>query len=78
MRIRKLPRAKSRLHLIFCHNLRRLREAKGLTQSEVAKKLHLARHTVTQIETGRCVPRLDTVERMAKAVGESPRRMLQA
>ena len=49
--------------------IRRLREARGLSQEALARKAGLARLTVIRIETGSQSPTLDSLERVAKALG---------
>jgi putative transcriptional regulator len=47
------------------NDVRRLREAKGLSQGELAVKLSVSRQTVNAIETGRYLPSLP----LALAIG---------
>jgi transcriptional regulator with XRE-family HTH domain len=49
--------------------IRRLREARDLSQEALARKAGLARLTVIRIETGSQSPTLDSLERVAKALG---------
>ncbi len=54
----------------FRKTLRKLREAKGLTQGELAERAGLHRVYVTQLEIGiETNPTLETLERLAKALG---------
>ncbi len=54
----------------FRKALKTLREAKGLTQGELAERAGLHRVYVTQLEIGvETNPTLDTLERLAKALG---------
>ena len=46
-------------------NLRRLRRAKGLSQEELADRLHVVRQTVSKWEQGRSVPDADALLRIA-------------
>ena len=46
-------------------NLRDLRAARGMTQDQVAERLHITRQTVSNYETGRSQPDLDTLVRLA-------------
>ncbi len=51
------------------HRLKRLREARGLTQADLAKRAGLHRVYVTQLEIGvKTNPTLDTLQRLAKAL----------
>ncbi len=49
--------------------LRRLREAAGLTQVELAKRAGVGRVTVVRIENGRMDARTETLRRLARALG---------
>ena len=60
-------RSKSELHL----RLRSAREAAGLTQAQVAKKLHLHRPTLSEIEAGRRRVTADELRAMAEVYGVS-------
>lgn len=50
-------------------HIRRLRTAKGLTQEQLAEKLFVTRQTVSAWETGKAQPDLETLERIAEALG---------
>lgn len=45
------------------------RVALSLSQDELARAAGLTGHTISQIERGRAVPRVDTLERIAGALG---------
>jgi transcriptional regulator with XRE-family HTH domain len=49
--------------------LRRLREARGLTQAKLAKKARITREYVVRLEAGRYDPTLSVSSRLAKALG---------
>jgi transcriptional regulator with XRE-family HTH domain len=50
--------------------IKRLREAKGMTQAELAKKAKVKRPYITMLETGqRKAPSLAALQRIAKALG---------
>ncbi len=49
--------------------LRQAREAAGLTQEEVAKRLHTQKSAISRIENHADDVRLSTLRRYAKAVG---------
>lgn len=45
------------------------RKAQGLKQSELAARAGLAQSLVSMIETGATAPRLETLRRLARALG---------
>lgn len=49
--------------------MRELRQAKGMTQQELAASAHLAMSTVVEVEAGRTKPRIDTAQAIAAALG---------
>lgn len=49
----------------ICHNLKQCRTQTGLTQEQVAERLHITRQTVSNYETGRSQLDLDTLVRLA-------------
>lgn len=52
----------------FNVNLRKIRRAKGMTQDDLAQRLHVTRQTVSGWETGRCQPDIDTLTALAQAL----------
>lgn len=57
---------------VFCHVLKRLREAKGLTQTQLARRAKVTRPYVTMLESGaKKAPSLETLRRLARALGVS-------
>ena len=53
-------------------NLRKLREAKGLSQEKLARLADVANNTIIKIEGGKNQnPTLDTLKKIAKALGVS-------
>jgi transcriptional regulator with XRE-family HTH domain len=46
----------------------RLRLAKGLTQEELAKRLHTKQESIARLESGRSLPSLNTVKKVAKVL----------
>jgi len=50
-------------------NLKRLRLARGMTQDELAEKLHVVRQTVSSWETGKTTPDVETLTAIAEALG---------
>jgi transcriptional regulator with XRE-family HTH domain len=53
----------------FGENLTRFREATGLSQEEVGIRASLHRTEVSQLERAQRVPRIDTVVKLAGALG---------
>ena len=58
--------------LSFGETLRRLRTEKGLSQQQLAERLHVGRPSVTNWEGGRRMPDALTVSQLADALGVSP------
>ncbi|TSC91385.1 MAG: XRE family transcriptional regulator [Parcubacteria group bacterium Licking1014_17] len=53
-------------------NLRKLRDAKGLTQEKLARLADVANNTIIKIEAGKNQnPTLDTLKKISKALGVS-------
>jgi len=53
-------------------NLRKMREAKGLSQEKLARMADVANNTIIKIEAGKNQnPTLDTLKKIAKALGVS-------
>ena len=53
---------------IFAERLRRARDARGLSQSDVAKRSGLEPSAVSHFETGRRSPSFDNLKRLADAL----------
>jgi transcriptional regulator with XRE-family HTH domain len=49
--------------------LKRLREARGLSQYALAKKARISREYMNKLEAGRYDPTVGVVQRLAKALG---------
>lgn len=61
------------LHVAFAERLRRARKAAGLSHAEISRQAGLASRTTTTIlESGASRPRVDTVEKLARALNLSP------
>lgn len=54
---------------IFFRNVKRIRYAISMTQSEAAKRSGLSRSYYSQVENGYRVPSFSTVSNMAQALG---------
>ena len=61
----------------FGARLRMIRDALGINQTELAKRIGLERVSATNIEIGRQRIRLDQVESIAKALGTTPRALMK-
>jgi len=57
--------------------MRAMREALGLDQSEVGRRLGLDRTSITNIETGRQRLQLHTVEKIAAAFGTTAKHVMK-
>lgn len=57
-------------------NLKQLRKELGLTQEQMAQKLHVTRQTVSAWERGQAQPSLDTLKQIAQALGVKEERLL--
>ena len=50
------------------YNIRRFREAKGLTQEQLAERLNVTRQAVSNWETEKTQPDIDTLQRIAQVL----------
>ena len=57
-------------------NIKHFRKAKGLSQEELAVKLHVVRQTVSKWENGLSVPDADVLIRLANVLGVSISQLL--
>jgi len=60
----------------FASNVRRLRAKKKLSQKALADKVGISVSYVSMLERGQRSPPLETIEKMAKALGVPPAAML--
>ena len=65
-----------------CHRavgirIRLIREAVGLSQGELAKRMTLVRTSLVNIEAGRQRMLLHTIEEFARALGTTPKHLLK-
>jgi transcriptional regulator with XRE-family HTH domain len=58
--------------------LRQLREAKGLSQSDIGRRSGLLRSYISRVEGGHTAPSLATLEKLAKALEIEPYQLLFA
>ena len=61
---------------MLAENLKALRKAKGLSQEELAARLHVVRQTVSKWEKGRSVPDADLLIRLAEELDTTPAALL--
>ena len=61
---------------MFAENLRALRKAKGLSQEELAARLHVVRQTISKWEKGRSVPDAELLVRLAEELDTTPAALL--
>lgn len=57
-------------------NLKRLRQRSGLTQDDLAERLHVTRQAVSAWETGKNQPDVETLTAMAEALGADVRELI--
>jgi transcriptional regulator with XRE-family HTH domain len=60
----------------FATNVRRLRRKKNLSQKALADRVGISVSYVSMLERGQRSPPLETIEKMAKALGVSPASLL--
>ncbi|MBN1653778.1 MAG: helix-turn-helix transcriptional regulator [Deltaproteobacteria bacterium] len=57
---------------ILAARLKSLRQAAGLTQAELARRTGIHRPNIARVEAGRHTPSLETLTRLAAAIGVTP------
>jgi transcriptional regulator with XRE-family HTH domain len=57
--------------------LKKLRQEKGMSQGDIARKLGVHRSYISGIERGVRNPTVKNVERIAEALGVSPHKLLE-
>jgi transcriptional regulator with XRE-family HTH domain len=65
-----------RIRRILAGNVRRLREAKGLSQGALAADAGIYQELISRIENGAANPELDTLGKIAAALGVHPHELL--
>jgi transcriptional regulator with XRE-family HTH domain len=60
----------------FAANVRKLRSKKKLSQKALADKIGISVSYVSMLERGQRSPPLETIEKMAKALGVTPAALL--
>ena len=57
-------------------NIRLLRRKQNMTQDQLAERLHVTRQTVSNYETGKSQPDIDTIVRLAEALQADPNTLI--
>ena len=65
------------LREVFAANLRRLRNAKGVSQDELAHEAKVSRSYLSQLEKGTFYASLNVLGRLAQALGVEPAELLK-
>ena len=60
----------------IAYNIRALRKAKGLTQEDLAARLHVTRQAVSSWERGGSCPDFDTLKALAEILEATPEQLL--
>ena len=63
---------------MFSENLKALRKARGMTQEELAARLHVVRQTVSKWEKGLSVPDAELLIRLAEVLDTTVGQLLGA
>lgn len=66
------------IQTIFIRNLKKLRGEAGLSQAALAEKCSLSAYYVTEIETGRRFPSVDTLQKFCEVLAVRPYRLFFA
>ena len=61
---------------IVSNSIKKLREEKGMTQDELAEKLNVTRQAVSNWETGKTQPDIETLTRLAEIFDVSVERLI--
>lgn len=65
------------LREVFAVNLRRLRNAKGVSQDDLAHEANVSRSYLSQLEKGTFYASLNVVGRLSEALGVEPAELLR-
>ena len=68
---------RSQIRAVLAKNVRRLRLAKGLSQDALASDAGVFQKLISGIENGRANPELDTLGKIAAALGVHPHELFQ-
>ena len=61
---------------IVSNSIKKLREERGMTQDELAEKLNVTRQAVSNWETGKTQPDIETLTRLAEIFDVSVERII--
>lgn len=66
-----MTRTKQRVYYLqeFGARLATLRQARGMSQEQLAAQTHLSRETISKLERGRVFAHIETLHELAKAFG---------
>lgn len=62
-------RKNAKLPKVIAKRIAKYRKQKGLTQEDLAEKIRMSRVFVGYLEQGRSAPTLETLEKIARALG---------
>jgi transcriptional regulator with XRE-family HTH domain len=68
---RRVPIRQSELVKRFAERLRELRQSRGITQADLARKATITASYVSRLEGGKVAPGIDMVERLASVLATS-------
>lgn len=64
-----MPKRKTSARLLFAENLRKMRKAQGISQEKLAELAELHRTYIGSVERGERNITIDSMERLARALG---------
>lgn len=73
---RRVPIRQSELVRRFAERLREVRQSRGMTQVDLARKANVTPSYLSRLEGGKVAPGIDMVERLAGVLGITPAELL--
>ena len=61
----------------FAENMKKIREAKGMSQGDIFRATKIDRAYICNLETGKQNPTLETIEKIAEALGVTIDKLLK-
>lgn len=61
----------------FAKNMKKIREANGMSQGDIFRATDIDRAYISNLEAGKQNPTLETIEKVAKALGVSTDKLLK-